>query len=76
MDKCDAPKLKKYLLDSNLGLCQGLQDELLSKLHDDEESIHFLCLMRDFRANLSLAENEDRQLWMDHIQVKLEKAKH
>ena len=50
VEKCDAPKLRQALLDPNL----GLDNELKNELHGigDDDAIHFLCLMRDFKSNL------------------------
>ena len=59
IEKCDVPRLKSALSNPDLAIKIG-------GLTDDD-AIHILCLMRDFKANLSLAENEDRQLWLDHI---------
>ena len=50
VEKCDAPKLRQSLLDPNLGLNNDLKDELLDI--GDDDAIHFLCLMRDFKANI------------------------
>ena len=59
IEKCDVPRLKSALKNPDLAL----------KIEDlsDDDAIHILCLMRDFKANLSLAENEDCELWLDHI---------
>ena len=50
VEKCDAPKLRQALLDPNLGLNSDIRDELLGI--GDDDAIHFLCLMRDFKSNL------------------------
>ena len=60
MEKCDVPRLKLALLDPDLAL------KVDSELSDDDV-IHILCLMRDYKSNLSLAENEERELWIEHI---------
>ena len=69
VENCDAPKLRIALLDSNLMLAQELKKDLVEDLLaiSDDDAIHLLCLMRDLKANLSLAENEDHELWMNHI---------
>ena len=59
VEKCDVPRLKLALLNADLAL--NIED-----LNDDD-TIHILCLMRDYKANLSLAENEERELWLEHI---------
>ena len=61
IEKCDVPRLKSALNNPDLALLK------IGDLTSDDDIIHILCLMRDFKANLSLAENEDRQLWLDHI---------
>ena len=61
VEKCDVPRLKLALLNSDL----ALQVESLEL--SDDDTIHILCLMRDYKANLSLAENEERELWIEHI---------
>ena len=71
VEKCDAPKLKAALLDSDLMLAEELDkerelDQDLLAIGDDD-AVHLLCLLRDLKANLSVAENEDHELWMNHI---------
>ena len=62
VENCDVPKLKLSLEHPDLGL--DLKD--LS----EDFTVHLLCLLREFKSNMSLAQNEDRQLWIDHIQVR------
>ena len=33
----------------------------------DDDTVHLLCLLADVKANRSLAEKEDAELWMDNI---------
>lgn len=61
IEKCDVPRLKQALMS-----IESVKNELTG-MNEEEDYVHLMCLMRDFKANLSLAENEDRQLWMDHI---------
>ena len=48
---------------------QDLKNDVAQNLQEicDDDAVHLLCLMRDLKANISLAENEDHELWMNHI---------
>lgn len=72
VEKCDAPRLRIALLDPELNLGQELGKISESLVNDlmsigDDEAIHLLCMLRDLKANLSMAESEDQELWMNHI---------
>ena len=69
VEKCDVPKLRASLLHPDLLLAQDLKQDIAQNLQElcDDDAVHLLCLMRDLKANISLAENEDHELWMNHI---------
>jgi Ras GTPase-activating-like protein IQGAP1 len=72
VDKCDAPRLRAALLNPDLRLLDDLKLKDVSLINDlmsigDDDAIHLLCLLRDLKANRSLAEAEECELWMDHI---------